>query len=483
MRQARGFFLSLLEIEFGEALTPGPRIQRNAADLRARGREREAKVLEAYEPVRRRGKDSEADRQQAARTKLPLGEFRGGLLAAVRTGLRLGFLPRALATGGFSVAIGNRNGTLMAVHDETGMALPFEGSVEIASGGNLEIAPSVIAQLHHNAPPLPQARREGAARTLKRAERDLAREIDRGRFEAAADGEFDSLFSRMRRAREKAEADPGKAEQVQSMAELRRTTLATRRETALMRERRIDRAFRTARLWQSRRARKIAFALAAGGLLLTGAGLSVALGAGFVATVAMKGYGDTLRAQGWALMTQRRAAVTRSRSSSVSQAARAAIAKGKMADPPNTAPVAPTAARSRAPASFDFALVRKSQRVLAAMALEALLGEAFDRGRDFGAWLGLVPRQYSTGGRTVLGRISKQGNTYLRMLFIQAAKVIIMRPQNWEKFSFGTWLKEAAPRLHRNKLATALANKLARISWSVLRNGRSFDAHGEAVAI
>ena len=77
-------------------------------------------------------------------------------------------------------------------------------------------------------------------------------------------------------------------------------------------------------------------------------------------------------------------------------------------------------------------------------------GEAFDRGRDFGAWLGLVPRQYSTGGRTVLGRISKQGNTYLRMLFIQAAKVIIMRPQNWEKFSFGAWLKEPAPRLHRN---------------------------------
>ena len=110
-------------------------------------------------------------------------------------------------------------------------------------------------------------------------------------------------------------------------------------------------------------------------------------------------------------------------------------------------------------------------------------GEAFDRGRDFGAWLGLVPRQYSTGGRTVLGRISKQGNTYLRMLFIQAAKVIIMRPHNWEKFSFGTWLKEAAPRLHRNKLATALANKLARISWSVLRNGRSFDTHREAITI
>ncbi len=104
-------------------------------------------------------------------------------------------------------------------------------------------------------------------------------------------------------------------------------------------------------------------------------------------------------------------------------------------------------------------------------------GEAFDRGRDFGAWLGLVPRQYSTGGRSILGRISKRGSRYLRTLFIQAANVILMRPQNWEKFSFGTWLQNAAPRMHRNKLATALANKLARIAWSVLSTGRAFDAH------
>jgi transposase len=55
-------------------------------------------------------------------------------------------------------------------------------------------------------------------------------------------------------------------------------------------------------------------------------------------------------------------------------------------------------------------------------------GEAFDRGRDFGAWLGLVPRQYSTGGRSILGSISKRGSRYLRTLFIQAAKVLLMRP-------------------------------------------------------
>ncbi|MCS3763177.1 transposase [Bradyrhizobium centrosematis] len=103
-------------------------------------------------------------------------------------------------------------------------------------------------------------------------------------------------------------------------------------------------------------------------------------------------------------------------------------------------------------------------------------GEAFERGRDFGAWLGLVPRQYNTGGRSILGRISKCGSKYLRTLFIQAANVILMRPHNWDRFSFGAWLQDAAQRLHRNKLATALANKPARIVWSILRNEKTFDA-------
>jgi transposase len=98
-------------------------------------------------------------------------------------------------------------------------------------------------------------------------------------------------------------------------------------------------------------------------------------------------------------------------------------------------------------------------------------GEAFDRGRDFGAWLGLVPRQYSTGGKPILGRISKRGSRYLRTLFVQAAHIILMRPHNWDKFSFGGWLKRASERMHKHKLAVALANKLARIAWSILRNG------------
>ena len=94
-----------------------------------------------------------------------------------------------------------------------------------------------------------------------------------------------------------------------------------------------------------------------------------------------------------------------------------------------------------------------------------------------------MPRQYSTGGRSILGRISKRGSKYLRTLLIQAAKVLLMRPHNWARYSFGAWLKAASERLHRNKLAVALANKLARIAWSVLRNDKPFDTHLEAVAI
>ena len=67
-------------------------------------------------------------------------------------------------------------------------------------------------------------------------------------------------------------------------------------------------------------------------------------------------------------------------------------------------------------------------------------GAAFARGRDFSAWLGLVPKQMSTGDRTILGRISKRGNGYLRTLFMQAARVILLRSANWPKHGFGLWL-------------------------------------------
>ena len=102
-------------------------------------------------------------------------------------------------------------------------------------------------------------------------------------------------------------------------------------------------------------------------------------------------------------------------------------------------------------------------------------GSVFSKGRDFGAWLGLVPKQISTGDRTILGKISKRGNRYLRVLFVQAAWVVLIRPQSWERYGLKPWIEAAKKRLHRNVLAIALANKLARIAWAVLNKERNFE--------
>ncbi|WGR93098.1 IS110 family transposase [Bradyrhizobium sp. ISRA443] len=103
-------------------------------------------------------------------------------------------------------------------------------------------------------------------------------------------------------------------------------------------------------------------------------------------------------------------------------------------------------------------------------------GDVFSKGRDFGAWLGLVPKQISTGDRTILGSISRRGNRYLRSLFVQAAWVVLVKlgPKHWEHYGLKSWIEAAKKRLHHNVLAIALANKLARIAWAVLNKGRAF---------
>jgi len=71
-------------------------------------------------------------------------------------------------------------------------------------------------------------------------------------------------------------------------------------------------------------------------------------------------------------------------------------------------------------------------------------GTAFVKGRDFSAWIGLVPKQMSTEDRTILGRINKRGNGYLHTLFVQAARVIQLRPASRPKHGFGGLLARAA---------------------------------------
>ena len=83
-------------------------------------------------------------------------------------------------------------------------------------------------------------------------------------------------------------------------------------------------------------------------------------------------------------------------------------------------------------------------------------GAAFIRGRDFAAWLGLVPKQMSTGDRTILGSISRRGNRYLRTLFVQGARSVLFRHKSWTKYRFARWLTDAVRRLPSRRPAGEL---------------------------
>jgi transposase len=100
-------------------------------------------------------------------------------------------------------------------------------------------------------------------------------------------------------------------------------------------------------------------------------------------------------------------------------------------------------------------------------------GAAFRRGRDFAAWVGIVPRQYSTGGKQKLFGISKRGNVYLRRMLIHGARAVLLRVK-YDTGGFGQWVHRLAQRAPRNKVVVAIANKLARIAWAVLSSGKDY---------
>lgn len=106
---------------------------------------------------------------------------------------------------------------------------------------------------------------------------------------------------------------------------------------------------------------------------------------------------------------------------------------------------------------------------ITASLLAAELGDAkhFCSGRDFAASIGLVPRQYSTGGRAVLLGISKRGDKSMRCLLIQCARSVMTRVHR-RTDALGDWIRKMLLRRHSNVVACALANKLARIAWAVL---------------
>jgi transposase len=112
---------------------------------------------------------------------------------------------------------------------------------------------------------------------------------------------------------------------------------------------------------------------------------------------------------------------------------------------------------------------------LTASALVASIGDAksFKDGRQFAAWLGLIPRQHSTGGKQTLLGISKRGDPYLRTLLIHGARAVI-RVTEHQRDPADSWLKRLVGRRHKNVAAVALANKHARIVWALLAHDRQF---------
>jgi transposase len=113
---------------------------------------------------------------------------------------------------------------------------------------------------------------------------------------------------------------------------------------------------------------------------------------------------------------------------------------------------------------------------ITATALVAAVGDgsAFGRGRDMAAWLGLVPRQATTGGKPRLLGISKRGNRYLRKNLIHGSRSVLPYLVRRDT-PLGRWVMGLMTRAHKNTVVVALANKLARIAWAVLVRGRGFD--------
>lgn len=114
--------------------------------------------------------------------------------------------------------------------------------------------------------------------------------------------------------------------------------------------------------------------------------------------------------------------------------------------------------------------------VLTASALVASLGDAksFRNGRELAAWLGLVPRQHSSGGKPLMLGISKRGDSYIRTLMVHGARSV-MRVAERKKTPTDRWSTEMIKRRHKNVAVIARANKNARVAWALLAHGRDYN--------
>lgn len=137
--------------------------------------------------------------------------------------------------------------------------------------------------------------------------------------------------------------------------------------------------------------------------------------------------------------------------------------------------------------ALESSLCRRASSVpgvgpIVSTAIVAAVGDAqaFQRGRDMAAWLGLVPKQSTTGNKPKLGGISKRGNQQLRALLIQGANALFIHMKR-DQSAIGEWLRALEARSHRHVAIVALANKIIRICWKVLTSGENYRPYPASV--
>lgn len=289
-----------LEIAFGESITPGPRIEQNVAELRRRGLDAEADRLAPHLPVRHEDPLSGADRQQASRLGVKAPEWSQAAFKLFEDANRdLSTFAGRLEAAGLSTARGSKpllekdgiterdEKVVLLLDDATGYCTPLVRLLRReakAAGRPLKITEREVDAAFPQALRLKDSRDAGLERTRARAEHDLAAERRTAEVEAALDGDAEEFAAYRKRRRQRQD------DEVQAQAEARATLKARReaiaalyRERDELRRRRVDRTFRAARLLDRPELRRLAFALAAGGVLMTGGSLALALAVGVVA--------------------------------------------------------------------------------------------------------------------------------------------------------------------------------------------------------
>jgi hypothetical protein len=280
------------------------------------------------------------NRRHADRTIMRPAAFQQLLASAMASMSSSLSLPRAFADAGFEIAQGDQPGVLMAVHLATGMAHDLQSQLKLTAPTAMAITPDDLDLLRAQARPLADVIRDGLIAAHRRAEAQVDREIRRGLFEAAIDGEQDHVFSEARRKR----AQESRRDDDMSQKARRATIRAAEQEAQRLLQRRIDRAFRAARILQTPALRRAAFAVALSGGLLAGASFPIAIGAGFMVVAILKDQARAQRADAHALIDECNGRRERTR-------------KARGARP------------SERLATFDFNTVPKESRVLAGIAL------------------------------------------------------------------------------------------------------------------